>query len=199
MASDASQNETQEISCATHPTETLELYCKDHDLALCSLCQIYKHKNCTVDAIIDVFKNVDVSEQIKEASAQITSLKREVVMCKNDIEVLKDKIVMEKQEDEENIESIRHGLNQVLDRYKEQLDSQFTSETKPLNDSIRYCEYLIDKIETQDAALETARGQTVQDIVSLIVAKSMYKEHQNFSDEMEKWKWKKEQKKQKYA
>ena len=128
MASDASQNETQEISCATHPTET----CKDHDLALCSLCQIYKHKSCTVDAIIDVFKNVDVSEQIKEASAQITSLKREVVynMCKNDIEVLKDKIVMEKQEDEENIESIRHGLNQVLDRYKEQLDSQITSETK---------------------------------------------------------------------
>ena len=56
----------------------------------------------------------------------------------------------------------------------------------PLNDSIRYCEYLIDKIETQDAALETARGQTVQDFVSLIVAKSMYKEHQNFSDEMEK-------------
>ena len=188
MASEASQIEMEQISvaCVTHSTKTLELYCKDHELALCRLCQILKHKSCTVEAITDAFQNVDVSEEAKEASARISSLKGQIVVCKINMEVLKDEMSKEKQEDEENIESIRHGLNQVLDRYKEQLNSQFTAKTKSLNDTIQACECLIDQIETQDAALETARGQTVQDIVSLIDAKNMYKEYQHVTEEMEK-------------
>ena len=188
MASEASQIEMEQISvaCVIHSTKPLELYCKDHELALCRICQILKHKSCTVEAITDAFQNVDVSEEAKEASARISSLKGQIVVCKNNMGVLKDEMSKEKQEDEENIESIRHGLNQVLDRYKEQLNSQFTAKTKSLNDTIQACECLIDQIETQDAALETARGQTVQDIVSLIDAKNMYEEYQHVTEEMEK-------------
>ena len=188
MASEVSESEAEHVLvvCATHSKESLELYCKDHELALCRLCKVLKHKKCNVKTITDVFQNIDVSEAVKEASTQITTLGQAVISSKMEMQSLLDKIIEEKHETEEIIENIRNGLNGVLDRYKDQLHSQIVSGTETLTETIQTYESLSEQLENQKATLENAEGKGIQDIVSLIEAKNMYRDYQHVTDEMDK-------------
>ena len=188
MASDVSKSEAELVlvACAIHSTESLELYCKDHELALCRICRILKHKKCNVETITDVFKNIDVSEALKEASTQITTLGQAVITSKTVMQSLLDKIDKEKTEMEENIESIRNRLNGILDRYKEQLNSKLMSERETLTVTIQACECLSDQIENQKKSLEKVKENDIQEIVSLTEAKHLYKELHHIAEEMDK-------------
>ena len=188
MASEVSKTDAEHVlvECAIHSTESVELYCKDHELALCRICKILKHKKCNLESIADVFQNIGVSEALKEASTENTTLGQAVITSKTEMQSLLDKIIKEKTVTEESIEDVRNRLNGLLDRYKEQLNSQLMSETETLTVTIQACECLSDQIENQKATLEKIKGNTIPDIVSIIEAKNFYKEYHHVTDEMEK-------------
>ena len=185
---DVSKSEEEKllVPCALHSKENLELYCKDHELALCKLCKILKHKQCNVETIKIAFGNVDVSENLNEVSTQIMTLGKAVMTSKEEMRSLLDKSIKEKTDIKEKIENVRKGLNGVLDRYKDQLNSQLMSETEALTVTMQACESLNDQLETQNATLEKAKGNGLQEIVSLIEAKCLYKEYQHVTEEMDK-------------
>ena len=173
------------VACTMHSMESLELYCKDHELALCRICKILKHKKCNTETITDVFQNIDVSEALKETSLQITTLGQAVNTSKTEMQSLLDKINKEKTETEENIEDFRSRMNGLLDRYKEQLNSQVISETEALTVNIQACESLSDQLENKKAKVEKIQGNDIQVIVSIIEAKHFYKEFYHVTDEMD--------------
>ena len=180
-----SEEEKLLVPCALHSKEHLELYCKDHELALCKLCKILKHKQCNVETIKIAFGNVDVSEKLNEVSTQIMTLGKAVLTSKTEMQSLLDKNIKEKTDIEEKIENVRKGLNGVLDRYKDQLNSQLMSETEALTVTLQACESLSDQLETQKATLEKAKGNGLQEIVSLIEAQNLYNEYQHVAEEMD--------------
>ena len=67
---------------------------------------------------------MDVSENLNEVSTQIMTLGKAVLKSKEEMQSLLDKSIKEKTDIEEKIENVRKGLNGVLDRYIEQLNSQ---------------------------------------------------------------------------
>ena len=185
MATEVSRSEEEKLPCALHSKESVELYCKDHGLVVCKICKVLKHKQCDVENITVAFRNVDVSEMLNEVSAQIMTLGKAVQTSKTEMQSLLDQSAKEKTDIEEKLETVRKGLNGVLDRYKDQLSSQLMSETDALTVTMQAYESLSDQLENQKATLENAKGNGLQEIVALIEATNLYKEYQHVTEEMD--------------
>ena len=60
-----------------------------------------------------------------------------------------------------DIETIRKGLNGILDRYKEQLNEQLMSKTKAFAITMQTYESLNDQPENQTSTLEKTKGKKI--------------------------------------
>ena len=187
MATEVSESgeEQSSVPCAMHSRENLELYCKDHELALCKICKILKHKKCNVETISLSFQNTDISETLNVLSSQISGLEKVAKKFKAEKQSLLEQTKREKDKIVEKIEYLRKCLNEVLDGYNEQLNSQLALTTENLIVKIQAYESLIYQFETQISIIGESKGNQTQKILSLIEAKSFYKEYAKVMKELD--------------
>ena len=70
----AEKGKSELILCSLHSNQNLELYCKDHETALCKMCKLLKHRRCNVETLTSALQNKEVLDNLKEVPTQITTL-----------------------------------------------------------------------------------------------------------------------------
>ena len=97
-----------------------------------------------------------------------------------------DQSVEEKTDAERNIETVRKGLNGILDRYKEQLNAQLMSKTEASVVTMQTYESLSGQLENQNSILEMVKGKGLQEYLCLIEANHLFKECKVVKEELDK-------------
>lgn len=179
------EGKSKPIFCSLHSNQKLELYCIDHEAVLCKMCKLLKHRRCEVGTLTVAFQN-EVVDYLKDVPTQTLTLRKELLASKEKIQSLIDQSIEGKADAGMNIEAIRKGLNGILDRYKEQLNVQLKSKTEALAVTMQTYESLSDQLENKICNLEKGKGKGLQEIVSLIEAKHLFRECKDVKEEMDK-------------
>ena len=99
------------MKCTVHDSETLSLFCLNHDIAICDRCISIKHRRCEIKMLKEVVHETKTKtevelflENIRSLSTEITELKdlrerdkRQILKCcgesKQDVIELKRKVI----------------------------------------------------------------------------------------------------------
>ena len=172
------------VSCKIHPQQTLDQFCQDDEMVLCNVCKTIKHRKCHVVSLMDALPNEDICKSLDELSSKLSALQETAKTAKCDKQSVLEQTKTKRGDLKDNIDYLRDGLNKVLNGYEKQLIIKQNQFTNALTTTITSFDTLKTQTETEMKTMEKAKGNRTLETVSLINAKSLYKEYKCFVEEV---------------
>ena len=165
------------VPCALHSKENMDLYCKDHEVALCNICKHTVHRKCDVQNLSSAFEEIDVSKWRDEVSTRVMTLLGIADEIDSNNQLLLKKVNENTDEMRNTIDHLRTEMNNVLDRYLEQLNAQHMPKIDVITDNSKACKSFSEYLKNQKDALENSKGNRVKELFTLTETNKLCKEY----------------------
>ncbi|CAC5365004.1 unnamed protein product [Mytilus coruscus] len=155
------QDITINLNCEIHGKK-LDLYCKQHDIAVCVVCIPYEHKMCSSSDVISIeeaSKNAKQSTALSDLERTISRTLDNVKHCINDQEIALKDVEKDERTIKKTISDTRMNLKNYLDELERKLllnlkSTHLSCKTKNIE--------ILHQLKQKEKELKKLREQTLQ-------------------------------------
>ena len=174
------------VPCKVHSMENIDLYCEEHEEAICNVCKHTSHRKCDVQAIESAFAFVDVSEFRNGVTTHIAKLLAVAEETDINTQSWLEKANENKDEMDHKISYLKTEIISVCDRYLQQLSAQHTSKTDLATSNSRVCKSINAHLTHEKDKMESSKGISFRELLKLIETNKHCKEYTAVLDDMKK-------------
>ncbi|XP_053402217.1 uncharacterized protein LOC123540155 [Mercenaria mercenaria] len=156
--------------CRIHKAKLLDMFCKNHDEAVCATCVAINHRTCPdIHSIPDEVDNLYKQSASDQTKKQLLAAMKDVENIKKVKEQILSELKKKKQRATDSIINYRKELEAELKRLEteslKEVDAQYSSIERDLQIEIKEAEQHIDVLEQSAAKLQMCHGNKAQEFV----------------------------------
>lgn len=165
------------VPCALHSKENIDLYCKDHEVAMCNVCKLTSHRKCDVKNLSSAFAEVDVSKFRDEVSKYVMNLLGTAGKIDTGNQSWMEEVNEETNAMRNKIEYLRTEMNSVFDRYLQQLIAQYTSKIDFATCNSKVCKSINEHLTHRKDEMESKKGKHLKELLEIIKTNKLCNEY----------------------
>ena len=172
------------VPCALHSLENIDLYCKDHEVAMCNVCKHTSHRKCNVQNISSAFADFDVSKWRDEVSTQVMTLLGTADKIDASNQSWLEKVNEQTDETRNKIEYLRTEMNSVFDKYQQQINAQHSSKIDFATCNSQVCKSVSEHLKNKKDEMNSKKENQFKELLVLIEMNKLCKEYTDALDEI---------------
>ena len=134
------------IRCKLHTEQAAELFCEQHICVFCRFCKSIKHSKCGVKTIQDALKGRNITEELDAKFEALFELQKQLETRRRESEDKLNTYSKDKQAMLTKIRNLRKEIDNILNVYEDQIDSQEQMYFETLNANIQTCKVFEQKV-----------------------------------------------------
>ena len=134
------------IRCKLHTKQAVEFFCEQHSCVFCKFCKSIKHSKCGVKTIQDALKGRNINEELDAKFEALFQLQKQLESRRRESENKLSTCSKDKQAMLTKIRNLRKEIDNILNVYEDQIDSQEQMDLETLNANIQTCTVFEQKV-----------------------------------------------------